>query len=124
MKDADDLARGWFAKAESDLLTARALAAGPGPYDTVCFHSQQAIEKAMKGYLARRGIDFPFTHDLDELAMLCDRADPALNLQRPEVIALTDYAVRLRYDNDFWPSEDDAQEALKVAESVYEMLMK
>jgi uroporphyrinogen-III synthase len=45
MKDKSDLAKGWFAKAESDLASARHILAGPGSYDTVCFHSQQAVEK-------------------------------------------------------------------------------
>ena len=38
MKGPADLAKGWFAKAESDPAGARALLAGPGPYDTACFH--------------------------------------------------------------------------------------
>jgi len=31
---------------------------------------------------------------------------------------LTDCAVKLRYDNEFWPSQQDAAEALAVAERV------
>jgi HEPN domain-containing protein len=118
MSDCHDLARAWFAKAESDLAAARTIVAGPGPYDTACFHCQQAVEKFMKGFLAFGRQQFPFTHDLDELARLCDALEPSLNLSRPEVVGLTDYAVRLRYDNDFWPTRADASAALRLAEEV------
>ncbi len=123
MKDAADLAKGWFAKAESDLSTARTLVAGPGPYDTACFHCQQAVEKYMKGFLAARQVGFPFTHDLDELARLCEGAEPSLKLQTPAIIALTDYAVGLRYDTDFWPLKSDAEGALDVAARVRDSIL-
>lgn len=117
-KSQSDLAKGWFAKAESDLANARLIHAGPGPYDTACFHCQQAVEKYMKGLLAWRAQRFPFTHDLEELGELCDAIEPPLCLARPDVTALTEYAVKLRYDNDFWPSQQDAAAALAVAERV------
>ena len=46
MNDSGTHARGWLAKAASDLAAARQLAAGDGPYDVACFHAQQAAEKA------------------------------------------------------------------------------
>lgn len=39
------LVRGWFRKADSDLADARRTTASEGPYDTACFHAQQAVEK-------------------------------------------------------------------------------
>ena len=123
MKGPPEVARGWFDKAESDLTAARILLAGPGPYDAVCFHCQQAVEKYIKGFLCWRGSTFPFTHDLGRLAPLCEAADPTLKLSTPEVIALTDYAVRLRYDNGFWPSHKDGTDAVAVAERVRSAIM-
>lgn len=38
-----------------------------GPYDTACFHAQQAVEKYLKGVLAWRGLEIPRTHVLEEL---------------------------------------------------------
>jgi HEPN domain-containing protein len=118
MKSPLDLARDWLCKAESDLQSARLLAAGPGPFDTACFHCQQAVEKYLKGYLAARSQQFPFTHDLGRLAVLCDGLDPTLQIVRPDVIALTDYAVKLRYDNEFWPVRQDVEAALVVVHDV------
>lgn len=124
MSGPTEQVRAWIAKAESDLAAVRSILSGDGPFDTACFHCQQAIEKCMKGFLASRRQPFPFTHDLDELARLCDAQEPTLNLSRPEVVGLTDYAVRLRYDNDFWPTRADATAALRLAEEVHAAVAK
>ena len=41
-----------------------------------------------------------------------------MNLHQPDVASLTDYAVKLRYDNEFWPSQEDTAEALAVAQRI------
>lgn len=72
MKDKSALAQGWFRKAESDLADAGGrTVASEGPYDTACYHAQQAVEKYLKGYLAWQEQPFPRTHDLEELQRLC-----------------------------------------------------
>lgn len=45
MKNNRDFALGWLEKANSDLYAAEQVLAGSGPYDTACFHAQQAVEK-------------------------------------------------------------------------------
>jgi HEPN domain-containing protein len=52
MKDKNELAKGWVLKAESDLATTRRTLDSEGPFDTACFHCQQAIEKFLKAFLA------------------------------------------------------------------------
>jgi len=50
-------ARDWVRKAENDLLNAHntLLTLGQNcPYDTVCFHGQQAVEKYIKALLSHR----------------------------------------------------------------------
>jgi len=37
------------------------------PYDTICFHAQQCVEKYLKALLTSTHTDFPKTHDLIEL---------------------------------------------------------
>jgi len=61
------------------------------------FHAQQAVEKALKAWLAFVGVDYPKTHDLEELfALLIERGQSVPEaFQRLEY--LTDYAVHLRY---------------------------
>lgn len=67
MSDPADLARGWLRKGDSDLATARLVVTSAGPYNTACFHAQQAAEKYLKGFLSFVGQPFPLTHNLEEL---------------------------------------------------------
>lgn len=48
MKDNAALAAGWIRKGDSDLADARRTVDSDGPYDTACFHAQQAAEKYLK----------------------------------------------------------------------------
>ena len=71
--ERDELVRGWLRKAESDLLNARIILsseAGNLPFDTVCFHCQQAAEKSLKAYLISLDISFPKTHNIGQLVEL------------------------------------------------------
>ena len=113
-----DEVKGWFAKAESDLKAAHLLTESLGPYDVACFHCQQAVEMCMKGFLVLRGEDFPFTHDLSRLAVLCRKADVTLDLRQPEIVDLTAYAAKGRYDRMFWPSAEETRSALELAQQI------
>jgi len=118
MSDKTDLARGWLLKAHSDLAAARRILAGDGPYDTACFHTQQAMEKTFKGLLAYLGEPIPRTHDLEELAVLCRQLQSLPELPLEALADATDYAVLVRYDIEIWPSQEEAREALLLAEQV------
>lgn len=118
MSDVQTLARGWFRKAESDLHTLRLVVDSAGPYDTACYHAQQAIEKYLKGFLIMRGQTFPYTHDLEELERLCRNIEPFPEFDALDLIELTDYAVGMRYDFEQWPSKSEAEQAMSTAEQV------
>ena len=105
-------------KADSDLADARRTTASEGPYDTACFHAQQAVEKYLKGVLAWRGLEIPRTHDLEELQRLCIQLEPWPELASFDLTDLTAYAVELRYDAEFWPPQPTAADAVKLAERV------
>jgi HEPN domain-containing protein len=67
-----EVLRQWVRKAEHDLEAAnRIMAIEEGcPFDTVCFHCQQAAEEYLKCLLTYLGIQAPRTHDLQTLAAL------------------------------------------------------
>ncbi len=57
--------RSWLAKAENDLLNIENNMRGNRvPWDTVCFHAQQAAEKLLKAFLVFHETVPPRTHDL------------------------------------------------------------
>jgi HEPN domain-containing protein len=73
------------------------------------FHSQQAAEKAIKGFLTLRQIAFRKTHSLTELGAQCASADPTLEPILRGIEELTDYASAFRYPDATY--EPDAAEA-------------
>jgi HEPN domain-containing protein len=105
-------------KGESDRLTADRIVQSPGPYDTACFHAQQAVEKYLKAVLALAGSRIPRTHDLEDIYDLCLAVMPGLVLDREELSALTPYAVELQYDMEFWPDPPRVQQALATVDRV------
>jgi HEPN domain-containing protein len=69
----------WMAKGDHDLLNIENnIAASDVPWDTVCFHAQQAAEKFLKAFLVSRGHLPPRTHDLVALLADCAEADAGL----------------------------------------------
>lgn len=62
------------------------------------FHTQQAVEKALKAWLCCLGVPFPRTHDLDELAALLEEADQEIPDFLDVLLEFTDFAVVFRYE--------------------------
>jgi HEPN domain-containing protein len=95
-----------------------------GALDAACFHAQQAAEKYLKAYLTQAGTDFPPTHNLVKLVILCRGSDDAFDGLVSIVEPLTPYAVDLRYDAEFWPSAEAARQAQTFAKSVQEFVVQ
>lgn len=85
----------------------------------ICFHAQQAAEKSLKAALLARRIDFPLTHDLDELVEIAENA--GLHVPEPvdDVGMLTPYAVALRYPGPWEDvTDEEVDDALTMARNV------
>lgn len=123
MNDRLTHARQWLAKARSDLLAAERLVAMAGPFDAVCFHAQQAAEKALKALLAFAEAPIIHTHNLEELQAACRQLPPTQRSERLDAVdlsQLTPFAVDSRYDIEFWPDETVATSAVVTARDVCE----
>ncbi len=112
--------RGWLAKARDDLRGAEIdLAASPPLPGDALFHCQQAVEKALKGFLTFHDRPFRKTHDVDELASECERLDGSLARVLDDARDLTPFAWRFRYPGDDEPPPDaDVHDALRLARDV------
>jgi HEPN domain-containing protein len=118
------LANKWVQKAEADLLNAdNNLNSENIPYDTVCFHCQQAAEKLLKAYLIANGRNYPLSHDLLLILENILEFDKSAEELKDCLINLLPYAVEVRYpDEYFMPSQDDAVEARQTAQQVKEYI--
>jgi HEPN domain-containing protein len=109
----------WFVKANEDLREAEfVLTASPPFVGSSLFHSEQAVEKALKGFLTWHQIPFT-TDDLEQLRGLCAGVDTSLGTVLQPVDALTEYGFRFRYPNDLAePGFDQATDTLRLAAAV------
>jgi len=123
MKEQRDLVQGLLRKAESDLNALEGVLS-TGAMDAACFHAQQAAEKFLKAFLTFSKTEYPFTHNLSKLVELCVGRDPSFQSLMALVEPLTPYAVELRYDHDFWPSGDTADEARHAALAVKRFVLE
>ena len=115
-----EVAARWLAYAESDLAVAHGVDRPGVILETLCFHAQQAAEKAIKAVLVAEGADLPRTHDLAVLLAAVPLSVP-IGLDRASVVGLTAYAVASRYPGDEEPVDaDEHAEALAIAASVVE----
>ena len=89
----------WLRKADNDWLNVENnLASSRIPWDTVCFHAQQTIEKMLKALLLRRGIVPPRIHDLSRLVEASPADAEELKPWRTVCRELNDFAVLSRYE--------------------------
>jgi HEPN domain-containing protein len=96
-------------KAEDDERLVHLIGNASGATDEqVGFHAQQAVEKAIKSVLARQGIPFRRTHDIEELIELIDRAAIPFPPDLRASVALTPFAVQYRYDDLIEPGDTPA----------------
>jgi HEPN domain-containing protein len=115
-----EVLRQWVRKAEHDLEAAsRIMATEEGcPFDTVCFHCQQAAEKYLKCLLTYLGIQAPRTHDLQAIAALIP-VEHCFPVRIEDLAELNPYAVNVRYADDWRePQLNDAKRALVLASQV------
>jgi len=112
----------WVDKADQDLRAADVLVQQvPRLAYPVCFHCQQASEKYLKAYLTYRQVEFGKTHNIRELLDLVASVDDALSQDLAAAATLNPYGVDARYPGDLpEPSEEDSNEALRIAHQVAE----
>lgn len=108
----------WFYFAEEDIKMAES-AFKERIFNQTCFHSQQAVEKMLKGFLKAKGVIIPRTHFLVELLKICIKIDKDFQDLRNECAILDDYYIPTRYPDaipgalpEGLPEAKDAKEAL------------
>ena len=104
--------------AYSDLELARVRRPSKVLFEGLCFHAQQAAEKAMKAILIAKSVPPPKTHNIRTLLDLLPQ-EVIVPEEIEEAASLTDYAVTSRYPGDFESvDEEEYKEAVRLAETV------
>ena len=108
----------WLLHAYSDLELARTAKSPRVLYESLCYHAQQAAEKALKALLVAHDIPVERTHNIGMLLSLLPQ-DVTKPPEVQEAASLTEYSVSSRYPGDLEPiSEEEYQEAVRLAEFI------
>ena len=117
----------WLAQAEADYSSLDLLLKA-GKFDLVCFLSEQAAEKAIKGFLISRGEEMVFSHSIAKLCDIAGQHDSEFLELKNQIKHLTPYYVEARYPNalELVPAayfdEEDARGALEMAKKAIDFV--
>lgn len=120
----NETVREWIDKAEGDFVTAgRELHAEESPnFDAACFHSQQCVEKLMKGLLIHLGTVPPKTHDLVYLDSILATACQNWSWPVNELRFVSRAAVTFRYPGES-SERQDAVEAFEITGRIRQVIL-
>ena len=107
----------WIAMAREDLALAEAKPAGVS-YRPLCFHAQQAAEKATKAVLIAKSVLFPYIHDIGRLLELARSSGLDVPHELKDADLLTDYVSVARYPGFTEIIQSDYEMALALARRV------
>jgi len=107
----------WLVHAEGDLHFAKL---GRRDAETlpnlIAFHAQQAIEKSLKAILVEQQMEFPKTHDLEELFLLIKETGLTWPAEIERAKEFTPFAVQSRYPGFDEPiTQTELDEAIAMA---------
>jgi len=118
-KPAPGSPRHWLGRALGDLALAKVHLPEGAFFEDLCFHAQQAAEKALKAVYLHYGWTFRYTHDLDELVSGLKRQGLVIPREVDDAVILTGFAWEARYPGLGEPvTAEEYQEAIQHAEAV------
>lgn len=125
MYSQQDLVDKWLIKAENNFKTAvQSFKYEEIVTDTLCFHCQQAVEKYLKAYLVSKDISPAKTHRIELLLEKCMEFDSSFE-ELQNAVDLNIYAIEQLYPDDFYiPSIEEAEEAIELATTVKQFILK
>lgn len=94
----------------------------PKPYEIICYHCQQAAEKAIKALIIEGGSQggLPKKHDLSFLLEQIKKSVKIEEKYYDYADTLTPYGVSVRYPNELFLEERHAKEALEMTDEMIE----
>ena len=108
----------WLLRARSDLALARVALPEGGLLEDLCYHAQQAAEKAIKALYRNYGWPFRYVHVIEELLSGLKQQGVDVPDDVMGAIILTDYATTGRYPGREEPvTPEEYAEAVALAET-------
>lgn len=118
----------WLDRAIMDIGVAKHLESTyhPKPIEIICYHSQQAAEKAIKALILYFGAEggMPKLHDLSFLLGQIKNKTAVDEKYYDYADTLSPYGVVVRYPNELFLEERHAKEAIRYAEEILQWVEK
>ena len=114
----------WIERAKSSLEISKIAVNENVYYEDLCYQSQQAVEKGLKGLLIYYNVEPEFTHNI---GILLDELEKFISIPQniKETINLTKYAVITRYPGEYDEiTKKNYQESLNIAKDCLEWIEK
>jgi len=110
----------WIKRAKGSLDLAKTQIINNINYEDLCYQAQQAVEKALKGFLIYFTVEPEFTHNIEKLLEELEKfTEIPVNIN--EAAQLTNYAVTTRYPGDYDEiTKQEYEEAIKIAQECLE----
>ena len=123
MKNSE-LIKEWIDFADMDFKAAKYLYENmhPRPFEIICYHCQQSIEKLLKGVLISKDINIKKTHDLGLLAEMLQEFVVVDEKYLEMCDNLTPYGVKIRYPQELFIEEYHVKRALSDAQELFDWL--
>ena len=116
--EIDDV-KEWFQIADDDFYTAQILLEQVRkPYEIICYHCAQAVEKYLKGFLTYQNEIPDNTHNLTYLGRICIDKDNEFTNVKFEFDFLNRYASDIRYPHKYDVNDDDVKFAISAVEKI------
>jgi HEPN domain-containing protein len=116
----------WIEKAKKDIKSAKVLKENDCGNDVVAFHSQQAIEKALKGFLLINICELVGGHSLIYLCKEATRFNQDFKKHLKDCAFVNQYYIETRYpaDSPLIVTEEEADECIEIAEKILNIVQK
>ena len=88
------------------------------PFEIICYHCAQAVEKYLKGYLSYNDIIPQKIHNLPLLLELCIKNDNCFEKIKTECGILNRYTNEIRYPHRIEIEAEDVNYAISAAERI------
>jgi len=114
----------WIERAKSSLEISKIAVNDNVYYEDLCYQSQQAVEKGLKGLLIYYEFEPEFTHNI---GILLDKLEKFVKIPEyiKEAINLTKYAVITRYPGEYDEiTKEKYQESVNIAKNCLEWIEK
>lgn len=110
----------WYDKAAKDLQGAKILLQYDGDCSIVAFHCQQAIEKALKGWILQHTGVLQSGHSLVYLCRIAAQTDGHIKDFLKDCAYVNQFYIETRYPADIpmTITADEAAECIRIAEQV------